>query len=186
MPAVYRHVSGASSAFPWTAFLRASSLHIGAAAAAASLRRDVVDQGRTPPELFDQAFAVSRLTPGTNLLALYVLLGRHFAGWRGALQALAIGSLVPSLLACAVAAAYAQYAASPLAGAAMKGARAGALAVLLWAAVRLIRPQLEAQGTRGILVALAAGVATVGTPVPPIIALLVGGVLGATVMKADR
>ena len=62
---------------PLTSFLRASSLHVGAAAAAASLRHDLIDDGSVAPADFDAAFAVARLTPGTNLLALYALRKRQ-------------------------------------------------------------------------------------------------------------
>ena len=85
------------------AFVRASSLHIGAAAAAASLREELVrDHGLTPGDV-DAAYAVSRVTPGTNLLALYALLGHRLGGWRLALQAIAVGSLVPASVAVLVA-----------------------------------------------------------------------------------
>ena len=84
--------------FPLEAFVRASSLHVGAAAAAAALRRDLVDSGRLSASAFDEAYAVARVTPGTNLLAMYTLLGERFAGCKGALTALTIGALVrPSL-----------------------------------------------------------------------------------------
>jgi chromate transport protein ChrA len=56
-------------------FLRASTLHIGAAAATASLREELVRAGRVTPREIDGAYAVSRLTPGTNLLALYAVIG---------------------------------------------------------------------------------------------------------------
>lgn len=63
------------------AFVRASSLHIGAAAATVSLREELVrDHGLTPEDV-DAAYAVSRVTPGTNLLALYALLGHRLGGW---------------------------------------------------------------------------------------------------------
>jgi hypothetical protein len=54
--------------FPLVEFIRASSLHVGAAAAAAALR-DLVDSGRLPSGAFAEAYAVARVTPGTNLLA---------------------------------------------------------------------------------------------------------------------
>ena len=60
--------------FPLAEFIRASSLHVGAAAAAAALRRDLVETGRLPSAAFDEAYAVARVTPGTNLLAMYALL----------------------------------------------------------------------------------------------------------------
>jgi|KBSMisStandDraft_5_1062788.scaffolds.fasta_scaffold661399_3 chromate transport protein ChrA len=61
--------------FPLSSFLRASGLHVGAAAAAAALRRDLVEGNAVTGPEFDEAYAIARLTPGTNLLAVYVLLG---------------------------------------------------------------------------------------------------------------
>jgi chromate transport protein ChrA len=90
-------------------FVRASSLHVGAAAAAASLRRDLVDGGRLPGQAFDEAYAVARVTPGTSLLAMYVLLGERLAGWQGALVALGVGALVPAAVAVILGAAYVEY-----------------------------------------------------------------------------
>ena len=55
--------------FPLLEFVRASSLHVGAAAA------------RLPGGAFE-AYAVARVTPGTNLLAMYTLLGERFAASR--------------------------------------------------------------------------------------------------------
>ena len=186
MPEVYCQSTDAPQGFPWASFIRASTLHIGAAAAAVSLRREMVDEGGAPPSVFNQAFAVSRLTPGRNLLALYVLLGRHVAGWRGALQALAVGTLIPSIIACGAAAVHSHYAAYPLAAAGMRGARAGAWAVLLWAAVRLIRPQLAQHAIRGVLLGLGALIVGLALPVPPVVVLLVGGGLGAGLLRDGR
>ena len=124
MSVAARSPEGAS--FPVGAFVRASSLHVGAAAAAAALRRDLVDQGRLSASAFDEAYAVARLTPGTNLLAMYTLLGERFAGWRGAFTALTVGALVPALIAVALGAVYVVYAGHSLAQEVMQGARAGA------------------------------------------------------------
>ncbi len=165
--------------------MRSSGLTVGAVGAAAALRREVVDTGLIDAHPFDEAFAVSRLTPGTNLLAFYVLLGRHIAGWRGALQALLLGTLIPSVIVCALAAAYAHVADSPLAAHAMRGARAGALAVLLWAAVQLVRPQLARHPVTGTLLGCAALVATVAFSAPPVVTLLIGGVVGAVYLGAE-
>lgn len=183
MPEVYRDDQRRFS-FPWPSFLRASSLHVGAAAAAASLRRDLVDTKTVDPHVFDEAFAVSRVTPGTNLLALYVVLGRSSDGWRGALTALALGTIVPALVACGIAGLYAHFESAPVV-AAMRGARAGALAVLLWAAVRLLRPQLAHQRGRGAVLVIGAAVMALMLQLPPIMILLVSGAAGAFVLRGQ-
>ncbi len=174
------------SRFPLLAFIRASSLHVGAAAAAAALRRDLVDSGRLPGTAFDAAYAVARVTPGTNLLAMYTLLGERFAGWPGALLALAVGALVPAIVAVTLGAAYVAYADHPLAREAMQGARAGALAVFAWAVVRLLRPQLQQHRGRGIALALATLAMTLVLPVPSFVVLLVAGGLGAAFLQVEQ
>ena len=174
------------ASFPLDAFVRASSLHVGAAAAAAALRRDLVDQGRLSASAFDEAYAVARLTPGTNLLAMYTLLGERFAGWRGALAALTVGALVPAIIAVGLGAAYVVYADYPIAQEAMQGARAGALAVFAWAIVRLARPQLQQHRRRGVALAVTTLVMTLLLPIPQFVILLIAGCLGAAFLRADR
>jgi chromate transporter len=171
--------------FPLRSFVRASSLHVGAAAAAAALRRDLVDNGPLPSHSFDEAYAVARLTPGTNLLAMYTLLGERFAGWPGALSALAIGTFVPATIAVALAVAYVAYVGHPLANQAMQGARAGALAVFLWAIVRLIRPQLEQHRRRGVLLAIATLAMTLALPIPQFVVLMIAGAVGAAFLRGE-
>ena len=171
--------------FPVGPFVRASSLHVGAAAAAAALRRDLVDRGRLSASAFDEAYAVARLTPGTNLLAMYTLLGERFAGWKGALGALTVGAFIPALIAVAAGAAYVAYAGQPLAQGVMQGARAGALAVFAWAIVRLGRPQLQQHRSRGVVLAFVTLVMTLLVPVPQFVILLVAGALGAAFMRTD-
>lgn len=169
--------------FPLEAFVRASSLHIGAAAAAAALRRDLVDNGRLPGSVFDEAYAVARLTPGTNLLAMYTLLGKRFAGWTGALTALGVGAIVPATIAVVLGAAWVGYAEHPLAREAMQGARAGALAVFVWAIVRLLRPQIQQHRYRGIALAITTLVITLLLPIPQFVILLIAGGLGAAFLR---
>ena len=173
--------------FPLEAFVRASSLHVGAAAAAAALRRDLVDKGRLPASAFDEAYAVARLTPGTNLLAMYTLLGERFGGWSGALMpALTVGALIPALIAVALGAAYLRLAGHPLAEGVMQGARAGALAVFAWAIVRLGRPQLQQHRRRGVALALTTLVMMWLVPIPQFVILIVAaGGLGAAFMRTD-
>ena len=172
--------------FPLGALVRASSLHVGAAAAAAALRRDLVDKGRLSASSFDEAYAVARVTPGTNLLAMYTLLGERFAGWWGALASLAVGTLVPALIAVALGAAYVAHAGHPLAQEAMQGARAGAIAVFAWAIVRLARPQLQQHRLRGVALAVTTLVMTLLLPIPQFVILLIAGGLGTAFLRTEQ
>jgi chromate transporter len=166
-------------------FVRASSLHIGAAAAAAALRRDLVDRGRLSGSAFDEAYAVARVTPGTNLLAMYVLLGERFAGWTGAVTALAVGAFVPAVIAVVLSAVYVAYSDTALARDVMQGARAGALAVFAWAIVRLLRPQLQQRRNRGIAIAFVTLLIALALPIPQFVILLIAGALGAVFLKGN-
>jgi chromate transport protein ChrA len=141
------------------AFVRASTLHIGSAAATAALRHELVESHGVEPHEIDGAYAVSRVTPGTNLLALYALLGHRLGGWKLAVQAVAVGAFVPASEAVLVAFLYTQ-STSSLVAAMMTGARAGGVAVFLGAAVRLLRPQLSNRPR--VAMAVAAGTFLVG------------------------
>jgi chromate transporter len=165
--------------------VRASTLHVGAAAAAASLRAELVDSGRIGEGEFNQAFAVARLTPGTVLLALYAGLGFRLAAWRGAVLALSVGSVLPSVIATAIAAAYVRYSGNPLVTLGMQGARAGALAVFLWAAVHLGRPLLRQHRARSAAFAIVVLAVTLTGQVPPFLTLLVAGAAGGVVFHRN-
>ena len=137
-------------------------------------------------QVFTQCFAVARLTPGTNLLALYAALGYGLASWRGAFSMLAVGAIVPAVIAVAAAAAYVRFVEHPVVGRFMAGARAGALAVLLWALVRLARPVLVEQRTAAVAVAvLTFAVAATGRLSSFVLLLLAGGA-GVFVFKQRR
>jgi chromate transport protein ChrA len=163
-------------------FLKASSLHIGAAAATAALRDELVAAGRIHRHQIDAAYAVSRFTPGTNLLALYALLGHRLGGWSLALKAIAVGVLVPSIVALIIAWAYTHYS-SPILTAAMGGARAGGVAVLLGAAVRLLKPQLaDHPRVAGVF---AGTMVPWLVPVSLFVVLLVAGATGAMLLRPE-
>jgi chromate transport protein ChrA len=165
-----------------TPFVRASSLHIGAAAATAALRHDLVRDHQVMPEEVDRAYAVSRVTPGTNLLALYAVLGHRLGGWPLAALAVMVGAVVPAVLAVLIAAAYTHWE-SPVIGFVMRGARAGGVAVFIGAAVRLIRPQLVSHRMRGALLAAMIVLVAWLTPVGVFAVLMVAGAYGALVLR---
>ncbi len=161
-------------------------MHVGAASAATSLRNDLVSAGEITEGEFNESFAVARLTPGTNLLALYTLLGFRVASWPGAISSLALGTLVGGVIITVVAALYVAYSTEPLVARGMAGARAGALAVFFWAAVRLARPVLAANGMRAVVFTIGvAGVALSGF-VSPFLLIVLAGVSGAILFGRKR
>jgi chromate transporter len=173
----------ATSPKPLLAFIRASCLHIGAAAAAASLRHDLVGRHQLTAHDIDAAYAVSRVTPGTNLLALYALLGHRLGGWRLALAAIAVGALLPASFAVLIAYAY-SHSTSPMVTAIMAGARAGGVAVFLGAAVRLLKPQLVAHRRTGVAFAVVAFLVVWMLPVSLFVVLLVSGAAGSLWLRS--
>jgi chromate transporter len=170
---------------PLAPFVRASTLHVGAAAATTSLRHDLVDEGTLDASTFDEAFAVARLTPGTNYLAMYTLLGLRLDGWRGAATTLTIGTVFPAIIGVLIAAVFVRVATHPLTVHGMRGARAGALAVFVWASARLLRPQILKHRARGAVVAAAILVLLVVWSIPPVIALLLGTGIGAGLLRSE-
>lgn len=163
-------------------FVKASAFHIGAAAATVSLRKELVEDHQLAPGEVDLAYAVSRLTPGTNLLAMYTILGHRVGGWPLALQALAVGVLVPSAIAVALAFLY-SHADAGWVEAIMKGARAGGIAVVIGAAVRLVRPQIAHHRSKAAAIALAALLAAWANVAGPLWVLLGAAAVGAAVLR---
>jgi chromate transport protein ChrA len=163
-------------------FLRASGLHIGAAAATASLRDELIRDGLATAHHVDAAYAVSRVTPGTNLLALYALLGHRLGGWSLGLSAVAVGVFVPAAVAVIVVAVY-THASTAFVSALMTGARAGGVAVFLGAAIRLLKPQLTAHPRMGLVFATMAVAVAASRAVSLFAVLLLAGVAGALLLK---
>jgi chromate transporter len=163
--------------------VRSSTLHVGGIAAIAALKTDLVDRGRLSERDFNQSFAVSRMTPGTNFLAFYTAIGYRMASWRGALLALTVAAALPAAIVLALVSLYVGFAGEPLVARAMNGARAGAWAVLLWAVVKLFRPVLIENRLRGS--ALAVGVLAVALTgyVPAFFTLLGAGAIGAFLFR---
>ena len=65
--------------------------------------------GPLPSDDFCRGIRCCAGDTGTNLLPMYMLLGERFAGWPGALSALAIGTFVPATIAVALGGTYVAY-----------------------------------------------------------------------------
>lgn len=164
-------------------FIRASSLHIGAAAAAVSLRRDLVQAGLVSDDEFSRCFAIARLTPGTNLLAFYAALGYRLASWRGAAAAIVVGAAVPATVTAAVAMLYSLYGGNAFVIRFMSGAKAGALAVLVWGIARLVWPVIRAHRWRAAVIAAGSLALALSAALSPFFILVIAGVLGIFLLR---
>jgi chromate transport protein ChrA len=167
---------------PLLAFVRASSLHIGGAAAVASLRKDFVEEHGVEPRDIDAAYAVSRITPGTNLLAFYALLGHGVGGWPLAIRAVLAGAMIPAAIVLAVATIYSGSESRMLA-AAMAGARAAGIAIICGSPVRLLRPQVKDRPAAAIALALGLFLLDWLFQGSPFALLLVAAGAGAVVLR---
>jgi len=88
----------------------------------------------------DLSLALSRLTPGTNLLAFGTAAGWQLRGWAGALVALTAGSLPSSCLAV-LATMLAEFRTKdPVAIVGLRGALAATVGVMIITGRTLIRP----------------------------------------------
>ena len=149
----------------------------------AALQRELVDQYRwLSPEDFALAFSLSRVTPGTNIIAFCAAAGVRILGLRGALSG-ALSSTVPSaVLAVLITQGYESWSTNTWAMAGIAGTIA-AVAGMMWSSIwSLVRPQLHDRSStiRGTVITLGAFLAIwkfgLG-PLPIIVLALVVGLL---------
>lgn len=162
-------------------FLRYANLTFGGGSATiAELEREIIDRKRWITH--DQsrfAYALSRITPGTNLLAYCTAVGWLMRGPLGAVMAL-VGAAVPvAVLAVIVTALYESWSHNAMAGAALHGALVAAVAVTAATGWVLIRPY------KGSVAWLKIGIGAVGSlalslaGVTPLWVLLIAAAAGA-------
>jgi chromate transporter len=126
--------------------------------------------------------AVSRLTPGTNVLAYCVALGWRLRGNRGAAAALAAGSVPGSVLIAALTATVAQVDRYRSVRIALAVGSAIAVVLIFSAAWHLLRPYAARRdrGRVAIIVGVAAGLLLFD--VTPVRTLLVAAAVGMLVL----
>jgi chromate transporter len=158
---------------------------LGGLASMELLRRSLGARGWMTDETHALFVAVSRLTPGTNILAYCVALGWHLAHWRGALVALAAASVPASVLIAVLSAMLTTIDQLPLVRGVIAIAMIVATLLVLMAAWNLLRPYV--QGTNavraGIIAAVAVVLALMG--VTPIRILLVAAVFGVVMASPE-
>lgn len=172
----------------FTVFLTAGAQSFGGGTATLFLiRRDVVEKhGWLTDDDFTRFFALCQITPGINLLALAVLIGRRVAGTGGIVAALS-GLLLPSaVIAVLMTAGYARVRDLPLVKAALRGVIAASVGFSAIEAYRLALSPLResrSEGAASLTLActlLLASLAAMLLWRPPALLLLLGaGAVGA-------
>jgi chromate transporter len=158
------------------------------------LGRELVDTRRwISPEKFDLAFALARVTPGTNVIAFCVAIGALICGVAGAVAAAVAVTAPSAVLAVLIMQGFESFQGNRVAMAAIGGTVA-AVAGMMWATIWVIlRPHVGAitwKGmTRNLQVVLITGGAFIAsrifglTPLPIILAGALIGFLWKDVPK---
>jgi chromate transporter len=158
------------------------------------LGRELVDTRRwISAEKFDLAFALARVTPGTNLIAFCAAIGALICGVAGAVAAVVALTAPSSALAVLIAYGFERWQGNRVAMAAIGGTVA-AVAGMMWATIWIIlKPHVGGMTRNGIVrnlqVALIAGGAFLAVRVlglTPLPVILAGTLIGFLWKDAER
>jgi chromate transporter len=136
-------------------------------------RRGWIDEAE-----FDLNYALSRLTPGTNLLAFCTAAGWTARGWLGAVVALLASSLPCSILAVVVTAFYVELHGSALFQAALRGALAAAVAIMVSTAWVFAEPHVKVAPRKAMVIVPCAAALSLGAQLSPVKILLLAAAAG--------
>ena len=163
-------------------FLRHGNMTFGGGSATiATLHREIVTKrGWVTQQQFDLSYALSRLTPGTNLLAFSTAIGWLVSRWGGALVVLVAASIPCSVLAVLLTLVYESLTHNALALSALRGALVAAVGIVAATAWTLIRPHVKrASNLRIAAFAGGAFLLALLLHISPILILLLAGLIGA-------
>lgn len=165
----------------FSVFARHGNLTFGGGSATiATLHREVVERrGWIEQHPFDLAYALSRLTPGTNLLSFSTAVGWILRGWSGAFTTLLAGSFPCAVLAVVITAFYELWSRNTTTQVALRGAIAAAVGVMVITGVTIIRPHWRSASWVRLLIFVGGSFASsFFFSIPPIRILLVAAILG--------
>lgn len=151
----------------------------GGSATIAVLKQQVVEKRRWLRESeFELNYALSRLTPGTNLLAFCTAAGWTRRRWLGAIIALLASSIPCSLLVLLVTVFYEELQGSSYFHAAIGGALAAAVAIMGATAWVFAEPHVKAAPWKAVfIVPMTVGLA-LGFDLSPVKNLLISAAIG--------
>lgn len=145
-----------------------------------ALERVLVQQhGWLARPRFRLAYALSRLTPGTNMFAFCTALGWQMRGVPGALVALTGASVPCSAVTIAITILLDRWQDSPIGSVAIQIAAAVALGLVAASCWPLIRPHMGRRSWPRTALLLTGAVALQIAGVPPLRVLVAAGVIGA-------
>jgi chromate transporter len=172
--------------FTWIVARDVNRTFGGGLASMELLRRTFTTNGLLDQTGNASLVAVSRLTPGTNILAYCVGLGWSLHRWRGALAALVASSLPASLIICALTAAIVRIDRYPGVRVILAVAVLAATLLVFSSGVSLLRPYVQRSVlTRTLIVAFASG-AMFLADITPVRILLLSAALGAAIAGLRR
>lgn len=153
------------------------------------IRRVIVERHAwVTPREFNEAWALSQLSPGIHLVALAGMLGQRIAGPAGVLLSVG-GMMVPAAVVTALmTAAYGTIADQPLARAALEGMGPATGGMTLAQALLMVRDVRQ----RGVRVLVDAAVVLIAfavlslTSVSPIAVIVAGSAFGAIALRRER
>ncbi len=162
-------------------FLRIGNFTFGGGSAtAAALQRELVHRrGWLSEADFGLCYALSHITPGTNLFAFCAAAAHQMSGWRAALLALVAASLPACAVTWAVTAGFDQVSSNRWVAAGVAGALASSVGILVAGFWLLVRPELTPdKGVRtGVIVATSI-VLSLAVDMAPVPVLAIAAVAG--------
>jgi chromate transporter len=151
----------------------------GGSATIAVLKEQILTRrGWSDEAELDLSYALSRLTPGTNLLAFCTAAGWTVRRWPGAMVALLASSLPCSVLAVIMTAFYVELRDSALFQAALRGALAAAAAIMVSTAWVFAEPHVKVAPRKAMIVVPCAAALSLGAHFSPVRILLLAALAG--------
>ena len=138
------------SQLTWVFFRVGNSTFGGGLPTMAALQREFVEREKwLSPEEYGLAFSLSRITPGTNVIAFCAATGAQMLGFMGALAG-ALGETAPSaILAVLITQGYETWRSNPLVLAAVAATIAAVVGMMWSSIVMLVKPYID--NRQGIL-----------------------------------
>lgn len=162
-------------------FLRAGNVAFGSGTGSTVLlRRDLVENRRwLGPHQFALCYALARVTPGTNLFALFSAAGWFLRGWPGAVVAIVASSLPASIAVVLLTLGYLAIHTSRLGQAAITGAMAAVVGTIIAGAWLLIQPDIRGKNWfRSTVLVVGSMMLSMGFNVPPLPIVAAGALIG--------